>query len=281
VAHREEYEVKVMCRVLEVSESGYYAWRRREPGLRAAADTALVAEIRQVHAASRATYGSRRITAALGQQGQTVNHKRVERLMRLHGLRGCDRRKRRPVTTQADPRSPVAENLLARDFSAEAPNQKWLGDISYVETWEGFLYLAGLEDVFSRKVVGWAMANTLETTLVERALDMALTRRDPPAGLLQHTDRGGQYASLRYQAALAHRGILPSMSRAGDCYDNAMMESFFATLKAECACRPFATRAQARTALFDYIEVFYNRQRLHSALGYLSPEQFEHQFASR
>lgn len=179
-----------MCRVLEVSESGYYAWRRREPGLRAAADTALVAEIRQVHAASRATYGSRRITAALGQQGQTVNHKRVERLMRLHGLRGCDRRKRRPVTTQADPRSPVAENLLARDFSAEAPNQKWLGDISYVETWEGFLYLAGLEDVFSRKVVGWAMANTLETTLVERALDMALTRRDPPAGLLQHTDRG-------------------------------------------------------------------------------------------
>lgn len=270
-----------MCRVLAVSESGYYTWRRRGPNPREAADTALVEQIRAVHTASRQTYGSRRVTAALRQRGQVVNHKRVERLMRLHGLQGCDRRKRRPVTTQSRHPYPVAANLLARDFSAEAPNQKWLGDISYIDTREGFLYLASLEDVFSRKIVGWAMADTMDAALVERALVMALTRRDPPPGLLHHSDRGGQYASQLYQAVLARQAMTPSMSRAGDCYDNAMMESFFATLKTECAVRPFSTRDRARNAIFDYIETFYNRQRLHSALGYLSPEQFEIQFASR
>jgi transposase InsO family protein len=172
----------------------------------------------------------------------------------------------------------VADNLLGRDFTAQAPNQKWLGDITYIATQEGWLYLASLEDVCSRRIVGWAMDERLKGELVERALRMALARRQPAKGLLHHSDRGSQYAAHPYRRLLAQEGVLVSMSRTGNCYDNAMKESFFATLKAECASRPFATRAEARTAIFEYIEVFYNRQRLHSALGYLSPEQFEQQF---
>lgn len=198
--------------------------------------------------------------------------------MRLHHLRGCDRRKRRPITTRSGHTLPVAANRLKQDFTAEAPNCKWLGDISYIDTDEGFLYLASLEDVFSRKIAGWAMADHMETELVEQALHMALTRRQPPPGLLHHSDQGSPYASHAYQTQLANHNIQVSMSRRGNCYDNAMMESFFATLKRECAVCPFATRDQARTAIFEYIEVFYNRQRLHSALNYLSPEQFERQF---
>ena len=171
----------------------------------------------------------------------------------------------------------MATNVLARDFSAEAPNQKWLSDISYIATQEGFLYLASLEDVYSRKIVGWAMAEHLQTALVERAFQMALRQRKPPVGLLHHSDRGSQYASDDYRKLLAKHQVTVSMSRSGNCYDNAMKESFFATLKTECASRPFVTRAEARTAVFEYIEGFYNRQRLHSALGYLSPEQFEQQ----
>jgi transposase InsO family protein len=267
-----------MCHVLGVSVSGYCAWRKRPPSARATADTVLVERIRQAHADSRHTYGSPRIHAALRQQGIVCNHKRVERLMRVHGIWGRDRRQRRPVTTQSRHEYPVAANLMQRDFTAEAPNRKWLGDISYIATLEGFLYLASLEDVFSRKIVGWAMDEHMETVLVEQAMHMALGRRQLTDGLLHHSDQGSQYASDAYRALLKAHHITVSMSDVGNCYDNAMKESFFATLKTECASQPFATRAQARTAIFEYIEVFYNRQRLHSALGYVSPEQFEQQF---
>ena len=264
-----------MCRVLGVSESGYYAWRRRPPSARAEANRALVEQIRRIHQESHQTYGSPRIRAALRAQGVICNQKRVARLMRLHNIRGCDRRRRRRTTTQSHHRYPVAANLLQRDFTAEAPNRKWLGDISYIDTREGTLYLASLEDVFSRKIVGWAMDDHMETALVERALRMALAQRRPAAGLLHHSDQGSQYASDAYRDLLVERDIVASMSRIGDCYDNPMKESFFATLKTECATEPFATRAEARTTVFEYIEVFYNRQRLHSALGYRSPEHFE------
>lgn len=267
-----------MGRVLQVSVSGYYAWRKRPHSARAQTDAVLVEHIRRVHADSRQTYGSPRIHAALRQQGIICNHKRVERLMRLHDIQGCHRRKRRPVTTQSRHAYPVAANILARDFTADAPNRKWLGDISYIDTADGFLYLASLEDVCSRKIVGWAMDEQMETRLVEQAMHMALARRQPEVGLLHHSDQGSQYASDAYRALLEAQHITVSMSGVGNCYDNAMKESFFATLKTECASQPFATRAQARTAVFEYIEVFYNRQRLHSALGYLSPEQFEQLF---
>ena len=264
-----------MCRVLGVSASGFYAWQRRPPSARAEANASLVERIRRIHQESRRTYGSPRVHAALRAQGVVCNHKRVERLMRLHHLRGCDRRRRRPRTTNSRHAYPVAANLLQRDFTATAPNRKWLGDISYIDTLEGTLYLASLEDVFSRKIVGWAMDERMESELVEQAMRMALTRRQPDAGLLHHSDQGSQYASDDYRALLAAHDITVSMSDVGDCYDNAMKESFFATLKTECATDPFATRAEARTTIFEYIEVFYNRQRLHSALGYHSPEQFE------
>jgi putative transposase len=267
--------VRLQCQVLQVSESGYYAWRKRRPSKRTMVEGSLVAQIQAVHRASRHTYGCRRVQAALRQQGLICNRKRVARLMRLHGIRGCDRRKRRPSTTQSRHPWPVAANLLDRDFTADKPNQKWLGDISYIDTVEGFLYLASLEDVYSRKIVGWAMADHLESRLVEQALAMAVSRRQPAKGLLHHSDRGSQYASADYQQQLAQAHMTVSMSRKGNCWDNAMTESFFATLKTECANQPFMTRTQARTAIFEYIEVFYNRQRLHSALGYLSPEQFE------
>jgi len=273
--HEAEFEVKIMCRVLEVSASGYYAWRRRTPSHREQTNRVLLEQIRRTHVASRQTYGSPRVHAALRQQDVVCSRKRVARLMRLHGLRGCDRRRRRPLTTQSCHDWPVAANVLARDFNADAPNQKWLGDISYIATHEGFLYLASLEDVHSRKIVGWAMDEGLDTSLVERALQMAFAQRKPPAGLLHHSDRGSQYASDDYRRLLAQHHVTVSMSRRGNCYDNAMKESFFATLKSECASKPFGTRAEARTVLFEYIEGFYNRQRLHSALGYLSPEQFE------
>lgn len=267
-----------MCRVLQVSVSGYYAWRKRLPSPRAMANGALTEQIAHVHQASRRTYGTRRVTAALRQQGWVVNRKRVARLMRLRHLRGCERRKRRVITTQCNPHHPLAANRLQRDFRASAPNRIWLGDITYIPTREGFLYLASLEDVFSRKIVGWAMDEHMEEVLVEQALQMALHQRQPGDDLLHHSDRGSPFTAHRYQALLAQQHITVSMSGVGNCYDNAMKESFFATLKTECVTDLFETRAQARSAIFDYIEVFYNRQRLHSSLGYLSPEQFEQQF---
>lgn len=276
--HRHEFEVRVMCRVLAVSASGYYAWCKRPASKQAQANARLVEQIRHLHQHSRQTYGYRRMTAALRLHGISYNRKRVARLMRVAQLHGCDRRKRRPRTTQAEPDAAVTANVLARAFTASAPNQKWVSDITYIDTAEGWLYLAAIEDVYSRKLVGWAMSERVDTDLVEAALRMALLHRQPPTGLLHHSDRGCQYTSARYRALLAQHHIVVSMSRAGECYDNAVPESFWATLKAECATQPFATRAQARSALFDYIEVFYNRQRLHSTLDYRSPEQFEQQF---
>lgn len=276
--HQAEYEVKIMCRVLGMTISSYYQWRKRPLSARAQENEQLAVAIEQIHSDSRHLYGSRRVTAALRQQGVLCNRKRVARLMCMSQLRGCERRKRRVITTQSGHNDPVAANVLQRDFSAPAPNRIWLGDITYIPTREGFLYLASLEDAFSRKIVGWAMDEHMEAILVEQALQMALHQRQAGDDLLHHSDRGSQYTSLAYQTHLAQHHITVSMSGVGNCYDNAMKESFFATLKTECVTDLFETRAQARTAIFDYIEVFYNRQRLHSSLGYLSPQQFEQQF---
>lgn len=267
-----------MCRVLGITPSSYYQWRKRPVSARAQENEQLAVTIEQIHTDSRQLYGSRRVTAALRQQGVVCNRKRVARLMHLRQLRGCERRKRRVITTQSKHNHPVAANILQGDFRAPAPNRVWLGDITSIPTRQGFLYLASLEDVFSRQIVGWAMDEHMEQTLVEQALQMALSQRQPGDDLLHHSDRGSQYTSLSYQTRLAQHHITVSMSGVGNCYDNAMKESFFATLKTECVTGLFDTRLQARTVIFEYIEVFYNRQRLHSALGYLSPLQFEQQF---
>jgi len=273
--HTGEFRIECMCRVLGVGRSGYYAWRSRAPSQRAEVDEALLAKIQQEYRISRGTYGSPRIHAALRNQGVKCGRKRVARLMRLHQMTGRKRQKRHPVTTRRDVNAIPAPNLLNQEFSAPAPNQKWVSDITYIETAEGWLYLASILDLFSRKVVGWAMADHMETSLVENALKMALLQRQPEAGLLHHSDQGRQYTSAAYQGRLVNSHCQVSMSRVGNCYDNAAMESFFGTLKSECATQPFATRAQARTAIFEFIEAWYNRQRLHSALDYLSPTEFE------
>lgn len=276
---RQHYPVRVLCQLLEVSESGYYAWRKRQPAhqQREQADQILVEEVETVFEQSRQTYGSPRVHAALRARGVSCSRRRVARLMRQQGLVSCWRRKKRKViTTDSKHNQPVAPNRLNRDFTATAANQKWVGDITGVWTEEGWLYLSALVDVYSRTVVGWAMDAVRDEQLVENALWMALVRRQPEAGLLHHTDRGSQYTSRSYQAVLNHYGIELSMSRKGNCWDNALMESFFGTLKAECVDRrSYRTRGEAKTVIFEYMEVFYNRQRLHSSLGYLSPEKFE------
>jgi transposase InsO family protein len=279
-AHETEFPVRQMCRVLEVSTSGYYAWRKRVPGMRATANAELVEQIRDIHQASRRTYGSPRVHAVLRRCGLVCNHKRVARLMRREGIVGRSPRRKYPRTTQSEPGSLAAPNLLDQKFTAERPNQKWVGDITYVDTAEGWLYLASVLDLFSRKVVGWSMDNHLYASLVEDALHMAVTRRNPAPGLLHHSDQGSQYTSTAYRLRLAKLECEVSMSRTGNCYDNAVMESFFSTLKSECLTGQFQTRAQARTAIFEFIEIWYNRHRLHSSLGYLSPEEFEHTLVS-
>jgi transposase InsO family protein len=277
---RQHYPLSLLCRALGVSVSGYYRWcRRRQQGgatPRQVANQQLGAAIRTIHAASYGTYGSPRIHAQLRRAGWSCSKQRVERLMRLHGLCGKHKRRRRPQTTQRQHSWPVAENRLNQAFVAHQPNQKWGADITYIPTAQGWLYLAVILDLFSRKVVGWAMDTTLQTDLVKRALVAALTTRRPDAGLLHHSDRGSQYASQPYQTLLKERQIEVSMSRRGNCYDNAVTESFFATLKVERVNdQRYASPAEAKRDLFRYIEGFYNRCRLHSALGYLSPEQFE------
>jgi putative transposase len=274
-AHRAEFQVRRMCRVLGVQRSGYYAWRKRAPSDRAQANQALLVLIRAEHAASRKTYGSPRIHVVLGRKGERCGHNRVARLMRLDGLRPLPRRNRRPVTTQRQAGVVPAPNRLNQDFSAKAPNTKWVSDFTYIETGEGWLYLAVVLDLFSRKVIGWAMRQTMDTPLVADALRMALRDREPPAGLLHHSDQGCQYTSAAYLDCLNTALAQLSMSRVANCYDNAVMESFFGTLKTECVTGPFATPAQARTTIFEYLEVWYNRQRLHSTLGYFSPVDFE------
>jgi len=273
-AHRNDYAIKMMCRVLGVSRSGYYAWRSRPPSSRAQANQELLKHIKLVHQDSRQTYGSPRIHAELREQGLQCNQKRVARLMRLHGIQAKQRR-RYKLTTRVNPRRAAAANLLNRHFKAEHVNQKWVADITYVSTHEGWLYLAVVLDVFSRQIVGWSMSNRLKTNLVADALKMALLQRQPPPGLIHHSDRGSQYTSRDYQALLSRHHIRASMSGTGNAFDNAMMESFFATLKTECVDRRFQTRSEARLTIFEYIEVFYNRQRRHSALGFLSPLRFE------
>jgi len=276
-AERATYPITLLCRVLHVARSAYYAWARRGVSARAIADEALAQQVAAVHARSRRTYGSPRIHAELRAGGVRCARKRVARLMRTAGLVGCHRR-RRARTTVAEPTHTPAPNLVARDFRATAPDRLWIGDITYIATAEGWLYLAVLLDVHSRRVVGWAMADHLRTDLALGALAMALRARRPGAGLVHHTDRGCQYTAAAYQAALAACGIVCSMSRAGECLDNAMAESFFATLKAELVdARTWPTRAAARLAIFEWLEVWYNRQRRHSALSYRAPVAYEDQ----
>jgi putative transposase len=276
------HAVVTLCRVLGVSPSGYWAWRKRAPSPRAQADAALSAQIAALHQASRGTYGVPRIQAELASAGTPCGRKRVARLMRRAGLQGTHRR--RPFqTTQRDPQAEPAPDLVQRTFTATAPNGLWIADITYVPTQdEGFLYLAVILDVFSRRVIGWSMANHLRTDLVVGALEMAIWNRRPGEGVIHHSDHGCQYTSLLFGERCQAVGIRCSMGSVGDCYDNAMAESFFATLECELLARqPFRTHLEARTALFEYIEVFYNRQRRHSALGYLSPDAYERKWMTQ
>lgn len=274
--HQDEYCVRLLCLVLRVSRSGYYAWRGRQESKRSRENRELLAEIRRVHQDRRKRcYGSPRVHQQLRQQGLSCGRHRIARLMRSGGIRAQVGRKFKVTTDSAHDR-PVAPNLLGRDFEATAPNQKWAGDISYIWTGEGWLYLAVVIDLFSRMVVGWSMMPRMTSDLVCRALRMAIVTRLPFEKPLMHSDRGIQYASKPYQQILRALGITCSMSRKGNCWDNAVLESFFASLKKECVHQTdFLTRAQAQHEIFEYIEVFYNRERLHSALGYQSPVQFE------
>jgi transposase InsO family protein len=273
--HEGEFRIERMCRVLGVGRSGYYAWRSRPTSERRQATEGLVIQINEVYRSSRETYGSPRIHAELRRKGIACGRNRVARLMHLQGLVARKRQKRHPVTTQRQAGALPAPNLLNQNFLALAPNQKWVSDITYIDTAEGWLYLASVLDLFSRQIVGWAMADRIDSVLVEDAFKMAVLRRYPQAGLMHHSDQGSQYTSQAYQDCLAELQCQVSMSGVGNCYDNAVMESFFGTLKAECVTHQFATRAQAQTAIFEYIEAWYNRQRLHSSLGYLSPMEFE------
>jgi len=275
-AEQATYPITRLCRTLGVARSGYYAWLARGPSTRQQADHALSVQIAAAHRSSRGTYGAPRIHAVLRQGALRCGRKRVARLMRAASLTGIRRGRRVPRTTVADPTRAAAPNRLDRDFAATAPNQVWVGDLTYIPTREGWLYLAVLLDAHSRRVVGWAMADHLRAELAVDALALALGRRRPSAGLIHHTDRGSQYTAGAYQQVLATHGMTVSMSRAGDCYDNALAESYFATLKAELVNRQvWPTRQAARQAIFEWIEVFYNRQRLHSALGYCPPVTYE------
>jgi putative transposase len=271
------YPVALLCRVLGVARAGYYAWRTRGPSRRAETDATLTTDLVRLHAASRATYGAPRLHADLAAAGQRAGRKRVARLLRLAGLRGATRRRASPRTTITDPAAAVAPNVLNRQFTATEPDRCWVGDITYLPTEEGWLYLAALVDVCSRRVVGWALADHLRTELALEALHLALGQRHPvPGALLHHTDRGCQYTARAYQTVLADHGVRPSMSRAGNCYDNALAESFNATIKRELVAQVhWATRQEARAAVFEWITVFYNRQRRHSSIGYHTPADFE------
>jgi len=273
-----EFPLTQVCQVLGLSRSGYYAWLKRKPSQRQRADDQLLPLIVEVHAAARKTYGSPRVTQALKKQNHRCGRHRIARLMRHHGLRGLQKRAFRPRTTDSDHPLPVAPNRLKERVAPREPNQVWVSDITYIATAQGWLYLAAVMDLCSRKIVGWATADHLKTSLVQEALERALSRRRPPAGLLHHSDRGCQYASADYRQLLQNHQMLASMSAAGNCYDNASMESFFSTLKTELIHRqPWLTPAEVNGALFDYVETFYNRRRLHSALDYQSPAEFEEQ----
>jgi putative transposase len=273
-----DYPVRLLCLYLKASPSGFYDWEQRQesPCARALQNHSLAQEIGRIHARSRKTYGAPRIERELRKRGRRHGRNRVARLMREQGLCARQKGRYRVQTTDSNHDQPIAPNRLAEAPKATAPNQLWVADITYIETKEGWLYLAAILDLYSRRIVGWAMSQRIDTTLVLKTLAMALLHRNPPANLLFHTDRGVQYASGDYRLALDQAGMIASMSRSGNCYDNATMESFWATLKLELVYRrSFDTRAQARAQIFDYIETFYNRQRAHSALDYQSPVDFE------
>lgn len=274
-AHENEFSVKAMCHVLGMQRSGYYAWKQRPPSHREQANQELLEKIREAFEISRHTYGSLRIRHYWLRKGYTYSRYRIGRLMKKAQLIPLKAAKWHPCTTQQRLGARTAPNLLNQDFSATQPNQKWVGDITYIETAEGWLYLAVILDLYSRRVVGWSMRDRLDTKLVESAWRMAVINRRPPALLLHHSDRGSQYTSDAYWGLLLAAHCQVSMSRTGNCYDNAAMESFFATLKGECATQPFKTKTDARSSVFEYIEAWYNRQRLHSSLGYVSPVEFE------
>jgi putative transposase len=275
-AHKEQWPVRLLCATLEVSPAGYYAWRQRPPVDQQRRQDTLLVEIRAIHAEIQQRYGSPRMHKELVARGYPCCVNTVAKLMRDNDIRAKTARKFRVRTTDSDHDLPVADNLLDRRFNPSGANEAWVADITYIPTREGWLYLAAVEDLYSRKVVGWAMAEHMESRLVVDALELAVQRRLPGAGLLSHSDRGSQYASEHYQALLARHGITCSMSRKADCWDNAPMESFFASLKKELVHdADFATRAEARAAIVEYIEVFYNNQRRHSSLGYVSPVEYE------
>lgn len=274
-AEKAYYPISLLCRILKVSRSGYYDWKDRPLSKRARENADLTEQIVEIHERSRETYGYPRVHAELRALGVRCSRKRVARLMRKAGLQGC-RRGRKKRTTRRDEHAVPAPDLVNRNFYATAPDRIWTADITYVHTQEGFLYLAFILDVYSRKVVGWSMETHLRTQLVVDALEMALWRRNPGAGLIHHTDRGAQYTALSFGKRLEEAGIDPSMGRAGSALDNALSESFVASLKCELLHRHrFVGREAARTAVFDYIEGFYNRVRRHSSLGYLSPSDYE------
>jgi putative transposase len=278
-ANQAVFPVHTQCRLLGVSPSGYYAWRRRPPCARAQADAALSARVRAIHARSRATYGVPRVQAELAAQGTRVSRKRLARLMRGAGLVGVSRRKAFHTTTR-DGNAAAAPDLVERHFSAPAPDRLWVADITYIPTWAGFLYLAVVVDAFSRRVVGWAMALHLRTELVLTALDMALAQRRP-AAVIHHSDHGCQYTSIAFGRRCREANVRPSMGSVGDCFDNALCESFFATLECELLDQvSFKTQAEGRRAVFDFIEGFYNPQRRHSSIDYLSPIAYERWYHS-
>ena len=274
-----EHSVRMLCDLLGVAPSGYYRARQARPSPRQREDAALTAQIAAAHQASRGSYGAPRIVEDLREEGTRTSRRRCTRLMQAQGLRGRKKNRRRPRTTDSRHAQPVAANLIAERSAPTGPNQCWLTDITYLRTAEGWLYLAAILDLWSRRIVGWACGPTLHSSLVLAALHDALRRRQPPTGLLHHSDRGRQYVAADYLAALAAAGIERSMSRAGNCYDNAAMESFWSTLKADTGLDESipATRRHAELAVFDYIETFYNPTRRHSSLGYLSPVAFEKQ----
>lgn len=274
-AHEQEFSVKAMCHVLSVQRSGYYAWKRRPSSIREQANLELLEKIREAFEISRHTYGCLRIQHYWLQRGYAYSRHRIGRLMKKARLIPLKVAKWHAHTTQQRVGARTAPNLLHQDFMASQPNQKWVGDITYIETAEGWLYLAAILDLYSRRVVGWAMRDRLDSRLVESAWRMAVINRHPPSDLLHHSDRGSQYTSEAYWNLLLAAQCQVSMSRTGNCYDNAVMESFFATLKGECVTQSFRNKSEARSTIFEYIEGWYNRQRLHSSLGYLSPVDFE------
>jgi putative transposase len=274
-AEKASYPVSALCRVLRVSRSGYYEWKDRPPSKRERENATLTERIREIHQRSRETYGYPRVHAELRALGVRCNRKRVARLMRKDGLRGCMRGPRRKHTTRQDPLAIPAPDLVGRNFCAPAPDRLWTADVTYLPTDEGFLYLAFILDVYSRKVVGWSMASHLRSELVAAALEMAIRRRNPSAGLIHHSDRGAQYTALSFGKKLEQTGIAPSMSRVGSALDNAISESFVSTLKSEIGVSRYPDRQTARASIFEFIESFYNRVRRHSSLGYLSPTEYE------